>query len=281
MLHFIANIKKEVIVHMGDWLEEQLDLGRSKQLMTFYIYIWRYSCIDENGKFDFNAFRQKMLKFMEHMPWLTSNDYDNVRSATDFMGVEAMFWGIAEREAQEYHYYRRADLDPCGRFTASTLPRTLYVAGMMDGLTGERWCWRKPLAEAKAGAVRFLESDADAVNAIQGIRVIPKHYLDKMTRRITAAEDFDELERTFEQAAGELWDIIDEAAEALFIELEKAAHRPVERPIFSGNIYEYCRDIKDITEEYRHWGSHTDERDYAAGYDEEDIDDCGVGFYDR
>ena len=80
---------------------------------------------------------------------------------------------------------------------------------MMDGLTGERWCWRKPLAEAKAGAVRVLEADADAVNAIQGIRVIPKHYLDKMTRRITAAEDFDELERTFEQAAGELWDIID------------------------------------------------------------------------
>ena len=265
---------------MGDWLEEQLDLGRSKQLMTFYIYIWRYSCIDENGKFDFNAFRQKMLKFMEHMPWLTSNDYDNVRSATDFMGVEAIFWGIAEREAQEYHYYRRADLDPCGRFTASTLPRTLYVAGMMDGLTGERWCWRKPLAEAKAGAVRFLESDADAVNAIQGIRVIPKHYLDKMTRRITAVEDFDELERTFEQIAGELWDVIDASVESLFLELEQSAHTSIERPIFDGNIYTYCRDIKEIADEYRHWSRRVDEQDYA-GYDEEDIDDCGVGFYDR
>ena len=101
---------------MGDWLDEQLDLGRSKQLMTFYIYIWRYSCIDEHGNFDFGAFRQKVLMFMEHIPWLSAEEYDNVRRAQDFMRVKAIFWGIAERAAQEYHYYRKADLDPRGQF---------------------------------------------------------------------------------------------------------------------------------------------------------------------
>lgn len=265
---------------MGDWLHEQIDLGRSKQMQTYILYILRHNSIDESGAFDFRAFREKVLKYMEDIAWVTLADCEEVRKAQDFQRVETIFWDIAEREAKEGRYYRRANLDPRGRYTASTPPRTLYIAGEMYDLIGERWCWRKSLEKAKAGAAEIIKRDVHQVNEILGIQVISEECVDNIASRIAAAEDFDELETTFEQIAGELWDMIDESAEALFLELEKEAHTSIERPSFDGNIYNYCRDIAEIADDYRRWSSRADERDYA-GYDEDEIEDGDVGFYER
>lgn len=269
---------------MSDWLQDQIDLGNCKGLQTYYLYILRHNCIDRhNGVFSFSAFCEKILMYMRDIPWVTLDDSNEVRRATDFHGVEAVFWNIAEREASYGHYYRRADLDPCGRLSASTPPRTLYIASMMGALAEERWCWRKSLEKTKAGAVRLIQCDVDAVNTIQGIH-IPQSCVEKISSAIAMAsvKNFEELETVFEHISGLLWDIIAKSAEALFLELEKAAHASIERPHFKGNLYGYCRDIAEIAEDYRHWGSHTNERDCAAYNDVDDIDDGdNVGFYDR